>query len=61
MITGFICFVLFIGIYCSADNGEWGSVLVGAVIILFLIALCSAGRKADRAYGNFIDHWEKRR
>ena len=61
MITGLICVILFIAMYCAGSNGEWGSVAVGVVLVLLLIGLCSTGKKADRAYGNFIDHWEKRR
>ena len=57
MITGFIVFVFVVAMIAAGDNGEWGSVAVGAVIVILLIALASAGGKVDRAYGNFVDHW----
>ena len=57
MITGFIVFVFVVAMIAAADNGEWGSVAVGAVIVVLLIALASAGGKVNGAYGNFVDHW----
>ena len=57
MITGILAGLFLIAIYCSAGNGEWGSVAVGAVVVVLLLALGSAGRKCNRAYGNFVDYW----
>lgn len=57
MITGILVAVFLIAMYCSAGNGEWGSVAVGAVIVVVLLMLGSAGRKCNRAYGNFVDYW----
>ena len=57
MITGAIAVVFIIAMYCAGSNGEWGSVAVGAVIVVLLLALASSGRKTDRAYNNFVDYW----
>lgn len=57
MITAVIVIVLGIAMIAAGGNGEWGSVAVGAVIIVFLIALHSAGVKTSRAYNNFVDYW----
>ena len=57
MITGAIAVLFVIAMICAADNGEWGSVAVGAVIVVLLLALGSTSRKQDRAYNNFVDHW----
>ena len=57
MITGAIVCVFLIAMYCAGCNGEWGSVAVGAVIVILLLALRSAGRSVNRAYGNFVDYW----
>lgn len=59
MITGILAGLFLIAIYCSAGNGEWGSVAVGAVIVVVLLMLGSAGRKCNRAYGNFVDYWSE--
>ena len=34
-----------------------GVIALAVLIVGLLIALCSAGRKVNRAYGNFIDYW----
>lgn len=57
MITGLLCVVFLIAMYAAGSNGEWGTVAVGAVIIVLLIALSSAGRGNARAYNNFRDYW----
>lgn len=57
MITGAIAIVFIIAMIAAAGNGEWGSVAVGAVIVVFLLALGSASREQDRAYNNFVDYW----
>ena len=54
-----IVVVLIIAMIAAANNGEWGSVAVGAVIVMLLIALCSAGKENARAYNNFVDYWAK--
>lgn len=58
MITGTIAAVFVIAMIAAGDNGEWGSVAVGAVIVLLLLALGSASRSCDRAVNNFVDYWE---
>ena len=57
MITGILTALFLMAMYCSAGNGEWGSVAVGAVVVVLLLALGSAGRSVNRAYGNFVDYW----
>lgn len=57
MITGAIAVVIVIAMIAAADNGEWGSVAVGAVIVLLLIGLGCAFRDTNRAYNNFVDYW----
>ena len=57
MITGTIAVVFIIAMIAAGNNGEWGSVAIGAVIVVLLLALGSASRKQDRAYNNFVDHW----
>ena len=59
MITGAIAIVFIIAMIAAGGNGEYGAVAVGAVIVVLLLALGSAGRKCDRAFGNFVDHWSK--
>ena len=61
MLTGIVVVVLLIAMIAAGNNGEWGSVAVGAVIALGLIALCCTGRKVDRAYNNFIDYWSRKK
>lgn len=57
MITGAIAVVFIIAMIAAGNNGEWGSVAIGAVIVVLLLALGSTSRKQDRAYNNFVDHW----
>lgn len=57
MITGTIAVVFIIAMIAAGNNGEWGSVAIGAVIVLLLLAFGSTSRKQDRAYNNFVDHW----
>ena len=57
MITGAIAVLFIIAMIAAGGNGEWGSVAVGAVIVVLLLALGSTSRKQDRAYNNFVDHW----
>ena len=59
MITGTIAVVFIIAMICAANDGEWGSVAVGAVIVVVLLALGSASRETDRAYNNMVDYWAK--
>ena len=60
MITMAIVFLLGLSAYVCADEGEWGAVAVAVVLILLALGLCSAGRKCDRAFNNFVDHWSRR-
>lgn len=57
MITGAIAVVFIIAMIAAGNNGEWGSVAVGAVIVVLLLALGSASRKGSRAYNNFVNYW----
>lgn len=57
MITGIIAVVIGIAAVVAAMNGEWGSVAVGAVIVILVLALGSESRESDRAYNNFVDYW----
>ena len=59
MITGIIAALFLMAMYCSAGNGEWGSVAVGAVVVVVVLALGSAVRTGARAYSNFVDYWSK--
>lgn len=58
MITAILIFLFGVAMYASAGDGEWGAFLIGAVIIVFIIALASIGRGSDRAYRNFRDYWK---
>ena len=60
MITMIAIFLFGIVMYASAGDGEWGTFAIAALLIVGAIVFCSVGRKCDRAYGNFIDHWGKR-
>lgn len=57
MITGTIAVVFIIAMIAAGNNGEWGSVAIGAVIVVLLLALGATSRSQDRAYNNFVDHW----
>lgn len=57
MITGILAIIILIATCCAGANGEWGTVVVGVVIIVLLLALGSASRTQDRAYNNFVDYW----
>ena len=59
MITGTIAAVFIIAMIAAANNGEWGSVAIGAVVVVVLLALGSASRETDRAYNNMVDYWAK--
>lgn len=59
MITGAIAVILGIAAFAAAGNGECGTVAIGAVIIVFVLALGSESRKCDRACNNFVDCWEE--
>lgn len=59
MITAILIFLFGVAMYASAGDGEWGAFWVGAVIIVFIIALGCISRGSDRAYWNFRDYWKK--
>lgn len=61
MITMTLVFLFGIVVYVGASESEWGAALVGVLAILLVIGLCSSGRKCDRAFNNFVDHWSKMR
>lgn len=57
MITGTIAVVFIVAMIASAGDGEWGAFAVGAVIVVFLLALGAASREDDRAYLNWRHYW----
>lgn len=59
MITGAIALVFVIAMIACAGNGEWGSVAVGAVIVILLLAIGGAARDGSKAYTNMVDYWAK--
>ena len=59
MITGTIAVIFLIAMIVAVGNGELGSVAIGAVIVVFLLALGSASREQDRAYNNVVEYWAK--
>ena len=57
MLTLAIGVIALVAISACAENGEWGSVAMGVIILLLLI-LTSAGERADRkAYVNRRNWW----
>lgn len=61
MITAILVFVFGVGVYAAANNGEWGTVAVGVVIILLLIGIRSACVHESKAYNNFTDYWANKK
>ncbi len=57
MLTIIIGVIAFAAIYPAAANGEWGSVAVGAVILLILMLMSHEERKDTKAFMNFRDYW----
>lgn len=57
MITGMIAFVVAIAMIAACSNGEWGTVAIGAVIVLVVLLAGCASREQDRAYNNIVDYW----
>ena len=57
MVTGVIAILFVIGMIAAAGNGEWGSVAIGAVVVVVLLALGSASRDNARAYNNAVRYW----
>lgn len=58
MFTVILVGIFLIAMYSAGSNGEWGSVAVGAVIVILLLALSSAGRGNAKAFNNFRDYWK---
>ena len=50
--------IMLVCIYAAEGDGQWGSIVVGVVLIILAIGLCCAGRGNDRAYHNFRDYWK---
>ena len=59
MITGAIALVILIGTIAAAGNNEWGSVAVGAVLIVLVLWFGIESREQDRAYNNFVSYWAR--
>lgn len=58
MIAGLICVVLFIGVVIPAlASGAWLEIGLVVVAGVFVVLLSTAGKKTNRAYGNFVDYW----
>ena len=57
MITGILAVIFLIAMIAAGNDGHWGSVAIGAVVIVVLLMLGSASRKGDRAVNNFVDYW----
>ena len=57
MLTVLIGLVAFVAISAAAENGEWGSVVLGIVIVLVLIGMSAGERKDWKAYRNRRDYW----
>ena len=47
------------GIYLLGKNlgDNVGVILTAVLVICLVLGVLSAGRKSDRAYGNFVDYW----
>ena len=58
MFTVILIGIFLIAMYSAGSNGEWGSVAVGTVIIILLLALANAGRGNAKAFNNFRDYWK---
>ena len=52
-----VCIIIGIAMFAAAGNGEWGSVAVGAVIVVVLLCMGGESRKCDRAFNNHVDYW----
>jgi len=59
VITGLIAAVFVIGIIAAGSNGEWGSVMIGVVIVGVLLLAGCAWREEDRAYSNVVHYWAR--
>ena len=57
MLTLIIGILFLVVVIPSAANGQWGSVAVAVVILLFLMACSSEERNDAKAYMNFRDYW----
>ena len=59
MITGILALLFLIPVIVGAENGQWGTVAVFAVLIVLVLAFGVASREQDRAYNNFVDYWAR--
>ena len=57
MLTIIIGFIAFVAIISAANNGEWGSVLLGVGIVVVLILMADGDRKDTKAWMNCRDYW----
>lgn len=57
MLTVFIGVCAFVWIFCSASNGQWGTAVLGVVILLLLIGMAAGDRKDTKAWLNMRDYW----
>lgn len=57
MITGILAILIIIGMICSGSEGMMGSVAIGAVIVVLLLAIGSKSRDQAKAYNNVVHYW----
>ena len=57
MIMAFAGICAFVWLFCSASDGEWGTFLIGAVIIVLVIGMAAGDRKDVKAWYNMRDYW----
>lgn len=57
MILSAIAIIFLIAMACAGLNGEWGSVAVGAVIVIILAMVVAGERKNTRAWWNCREYW----
>ena len=57
MLTIIIGVIAFVAIFPAFSNGEFGSVAIGAVILILLMMTSREERKDTKAYMNCRDYW----
>ena len=58
MITGIIAlFILIVGVWPAASNGDTGTAVLGAVIAVLVLLFGIFSREENRAFNNFVHYW----
>ena len=57
MFIALIVILGFVAIFPAANNGEWGSVALGVVIVLLLLGAGANERRDSKAYVARRDYW----